>query len=90
MSLLDYINENTVTINQEKLYISNSSIKLDDNNKLEMFTLYRAHTLTRPALINNLIIPKNEKNIRYHLINGDFHFDLLNLGNWFRYHKSNI
>lgn len=85
------ITEETNTVNQGRLSIINSTIFLNNKNKLLISALYRAHDLPIKDFISDLKnFLETFKNIKNHIILGDFNIDLLKLDSLCMDHLNNL
>ena len=75
----DCVSEITEIIEIGKLKILNSRISLNNNSNLEISALYRCHDLPRLEFISNVkSYIKSKRNIKNHLIVGDFNINIMN------------
>lgn len=87
----DCISEKTEIIKQGRLSLLNSEIYLDNNKKLVISALYRAHDLPKNEFILDLKnFLEQSKNIENHIIIGDFNIDLLDLDILGQEHLNNL
>ena len=74
----NHIIENSEIVNEGRLCILESSIKLDNSNKLVISALYRAHDLPKTEFVYELKkYLKSKRNIKNHLVMGDYNIDIL-------------
>lgn len=81
----------TTVIKKGKLCIRNSSMDIDNNDKIEISVLYRSHDPPNAEFIAKLEqYLVNKKHTRIHVIIGYFNIDLLNLDNYSQEHLNNL
>lgn len=86
----DFIDENTINIKMGRLNILNASLNLEKKTKLEISAVYRSHDLPKAEFIEELKAYMNmKKNVKNHLLIGDFNIDLLKIDNYSQEHLNN-
>lgn len=73
------IKETTVISKIDKLFILHSNVYVNEKMMIQISALYRCHDLSKTEFVDNLkTFLHNKRNVKNHLIIGDFNMNILN------------